>query len=199
MIHHQYGISLLVPQTSICRETSDGITNCWLFSQANLKCFFVSYQATSGNSSPDAESFDSPSLILDSLQFPSITSQGGDTLEFEEGEFMEGLEFPDIGKDSDSETENVHPVRRSEVDSKPKTVEIEQMQTKEPIDRVNSQAASRTSESALASSANMDVSDYEMLDQSEAEGMTPTDETDNIDSQSGLGSVTNYVGKWLGY
>ena len=112
---------------------------------------------------------------------------------------MKGLEFPDIGKDSDSETENVHPVSRSEVDSKPKTVEIEQMQTKEPIDRVNSQTASRTPESALTSSANMDVSDYEMLDQSEAEGMTPTDETDNVDSQSGLGSVTNYVGKWLGY
>ena len=198
MTHHEYGISPLVPQTSICRETSDGITNCWLFFQANLNCFFVSFQATSGNSSPDAESFDSPSLILDSLQFPSI-SQAGDTLEFEEGEFMKGLEFPDIGKDSDSETENVHPVSRSEVDSKPKTVEIEQMQTKEPIDRVNSQTASRTPESALTSSANMDVSDYEMLDQSEAEGMAPTDETDNVDSQSGLGSVTNYVGKWLGY
>ena len=198
MTHHQYGISALFLHTSICRETSDGITNCWLFSQANLKYFFVSYQATSGNSSPYAESFDSPSLILDSLQFPSI-SQGGDTLEFEEGEFTKGLEFPDIGKDSDSETENVHPVSRSEVDSKPKTVEIEQMQTKEPIDRVNSQTASRTPESALTSSANMDVSDYEMLDQSEAEGMTPTGETDNVDSQSGLGSVTNYVGKWLGY
>ena len=189
---------MLIPQTSFCRETNGGVTNCWLFSQANLKCFFVSYQATSGNSSPDAESFDSPSVLLDSLQFPSI-SQGGDTLEFEEGELMEGLEFPDIGKDSDSESENVHPVSRSQVDSKPKTVEIEQMQTKEPIDRVNSQTASRTAESALTSSANTDVSDYEMLDQSEAEGMTPTDETDNVDSQSGLGSVTNYVGKWLGY
>ena len=57
--------------------------------------FFVSYQATSGNSSPDAESFGSPSVLLDSLQFPSI-SRGGDTLEFEEGEFMEGLEFPEV-------------------------------------------------------------------------------------------------------
>ncbi|CAH3145587.1 unnamed protein product [Porites lobata] len=181
----------------IASAVSQGLSSLTEFSQ-NQNDDDSTQAATSGNSSPDAESFDSPSLILDSLQFPSI-SQAGDTLEFEEGEFMKGLEFPDIGKDSDSETENVHPVSRSEVDSKPKTVEIEQMQTKEPIDRVNSQTASRTPESALTSSANMDVSDYEMLDQSEAEGMAPTDETDNVDSQSGLGSVTNYVGKWLGY
>ena len=172
------------------------IVGCFLRLISNA--FFVSYQATTGNSSPGAESFDSSPALLDSLQFPSI-SQGGDTLEFEEGEFMEGLEFPDIGKDSDSESENVHLVSRSQVDSKPKTVEIEQMQTREPIDRVNSQTASRTPETAVTSSANMDVSDYEMLDQSEAEGMITSDETDKVDSQSGLGSVTNYVGKWLGY
>ena len=36
---HQYGISALVPQTSFCRETSGGVTKCWLQSQANNNWF----------------------------------------------------------------------------------------------------------------------------------------------------------------
>ena len=32
--HHQYGILVLVAQTSFHRETSCGVTKCWLFSQA---------------------------------------------------------------------------------------------------------------------------------------------------------------------
>lgn len=136
-------------------------------------------------------------MFLDSLQFSSI-SQGGDTLEFEEGQFMEGLEFPDIEKDSDSDSEPIHPVGKSSVDNKPKQVSTEETQVKELKHKVSRQT-SGTTESVMTSSGNTDVSDYEMLDQSEAEGMTPTDETDNVDSSGGLGSVTNYVGKWLGY
>ena len=34
---HQYGISVLVSQTSFCGETSRGIAKCWLFSQAIKK------------------------------------------------------------------------------------------------------------------------------------------------------------------
>ena len=30
--HHQYGISPLIPQTSLCGETSSGVLKCWLFS-----------------------------------------------------------------------------------------------------------------------------------------------------------------------
>ena len=37
--HHQYGILVLVAQTSFHRETSCGITKCWLFSQAILSAF----------------------------------------------------------------------------------------------------------------------------------------------------------------
>ena len=33
---HQYGISVVVPQKSLSRETSGGITKNWLFSHANL-------------------------------------------------------------------------------------------------------------------------------------------------------------------
>lgn len=142
-------------------------------------------------------SFDSSAVFLDSLQFSSI-SQGGDTLEFEEGQFMEGLEFPDIEKDSDSDSEPIHPVGKSNVDNKPKQVSAEETQVKELKDKVSRQT-SGTTESVMTSSGNTDVSDYEVLDQSEAEGMTPTDETDSVDSSGGLGSVTNYVGKWLGY
>ena len=32
---HQYGISVLVSQTSFGGETSGGVVKCWLFSQAN--------------------------------------------------------------------------------------------------------------------------------------------------------------------
>ena len=32
---HQYGISVLVPQTSFQREISGDVAKCWLFSQAN--------------------------------------------------------------------------------------------------------------------------------------------------------------------
>ena len=34
LMRHQYGISALVSQTSLGRETSDSITKCWLFYQA---------------------------------------------------------------------------------------------------------------------------------------------------------------------
>ena len=34
---YQYGISKLIPQTSFCNETSDGFTECWLFSLAQLR------------------------------------------------------------------------------------------------------------------------------------------------------------------
>ena len=34
VMRHQYEISALVPQMSICRETSGGIAKCRLFSQA---------------------------------------------------------------------------------------------------------------------------------------------------------------------
>lgn len=149
---------------------------------------------TPGSESP---SFDSSAVFLDDLQFSSV-SQGGDTLEFEEGEFMEGLEFPDIEKDSDSESEPIQQVGKAQVDFKPKQVTVEKYQAKEPKDKESSQP-SVTSSNAMTSSANTDVSDYEMLDRSEAEDMIPTDETDTADSTGGLGSVTNYVGKWLGY
>ena len=35
MTRHQYGISALVPQTSLLGETSDGVAKWRLFSQAN--------------------------------------------------------------------------------------------------------------------------------------------------------------------
>ena len=135
-------------------------------------------------------------MFLDDLQFSSL-SQGGDTLEFEEGEFMAGLEFPDIDRDTESDSEAIHPdSSKTTVDNKP-TQPKQTQEPKEPED-VGQRQASATPESIMTSSGNTDVSDYEMLDQSEAEGMTPTDETDNVDSTR-LGSVTNYVGKWLGY
>ena len=150
-----------------------------------------------GRETPDAESpsFDSSAVFLDDLQFSSL-SQGGSTLEFEEGEFMEGLEFPDIDRDTESDSEAIHPDIKTTVDNK--SMQPKQRQEpKEPKDNSNRQG-SGTPESIMTSSGNTDVSDYEMLDQSEAEGMTSTDETDNVDSIR-LGSVTNYVGKWLGY
>ena len=146
---------------------------------------------------PESPSFDSSAVFLDDLQFSSV-SQGGDTLEFEEGEFMEGLEFPDIDKDCDSESEPIQPVGKLQVDNKPKQVDTEEAHAKELKDKVSKQASGMP-DSVMTSSRNTDVSDYEMLDQSEAEGMTATDETDNVGSTGGLGSVTNFVGKWLGY
>ena len=152
---------------------------------------------TSGRETPDTESpsFDSSAVFLDDLQFSSL-SQGGSTLEFEEGEFMEGLEFPDIDRDSESDSESIHPDGKTTVNSKPTQTKHRQ-EPKELNDNCQRQA-SGTPESIMTSSGNTDVSDYEMLDQSEAEGMTSTNETDSVDS-TGLGSVTNYVGKWLGY
>ena len=161
--------------------------------------FFLSNKEIVRGETPDSEipSFDSSAVFLDDLQFSSV-SQGGDTLEFEEGEFMEGLAFPDIEKDSDSESEPVQRVGIAQVDFKPKKVTVEKYQANEPKDKESSQP-SVTSNNAMTASANTDVSDYEMLDRSEAEDMIPTDETDTADSTGGLGSVTNYVGKWLGY
>ena len=155
------------------------------------------YLGISEEETPEAESpsFDSSAVFLDDLQFSSL-SQGGDTLEFEEGDFMEGLEFPDIDRDTESESEGVHPVGKSRVDNKP-TQPNQTQEAKEPKEQVHQQS-SGTPESVMTSSGNTDVSDYEMLDQSEAEGMIPTDQTDNGDVTR-LGSVTNYVGKWLGY
>ena len=151
---------------------------------------------TSGRETPEAESpsFDSSAVFLDDLQFSSL-SQGGSTLEFE-GEFMEGLEFPDIDRDTESDSEAIHPDGKTTVDNKP-TPPKQRPELKEPKEDGQRQG-SGTPESIMTSSGNTDVSDYEMLDQSEAEGMTPADETDNVDSTR-LGSMTNYVGKWLGY
>ncbi|KAJ7391907.1 hypothetical protein OS493_016203 [Desmophyllum pertusum] len=148
-------------------------------------------QEISGGETPDAESpsFDSSAVFLDELQFSSL-SQGGDTLEFEEGEFMAGLEFPDIDRDTESDSEGIRRVGKSRVDNKPK-------QTDEPKDKGHRETTG-TPDSVMTSSGNTDVSDYEMLDRSEAEGMIPSDEMDNVDSTR-LGSMTNYVGKWLGY
>ena len=41
---HQYGISALVPQTSFCRETSGGVTKCWLQSQANNNSYWFHHK-----------------------------------------------------------------------------------------------------------------------------------------------------------
>lgn len=151
----------------------------------------------SGRETPDAESpsFDSSAVFLDDLQFSSL-SQGGSTLEFEEGEFMAGLEFPDIDRDTESDSEAIHPDSKTTVDNKP----MQPKQRQEPKESKDNgqRQGSGTPESIMTSSGNTDVSDYEMLEQSEAEGMTPTDQTDNVDPTR-LGSVTNYVGKWLGY
>ncbi|PFX33209.1 reticulophagy regulator 3-like [Stylophora pistillata] len=156
-------------------------------------------EGTSAQDTPEHEgespSLDSSAVFLDNLQFSSI-SQSGDTLEFEEGDFIRGLEFPDIERDSESDSEVVQPAGKSHVDSKP----THSKQTEEAMDlkeQVNLQT-SETLESVMKESVSSDVSDYEMLDQSEAEGMIPTDQTDNGNS-SPLGSATNYVGKWLGY
>lgn len=156
--------------------------------------FFI--KGTSEGETPDAESpsLNSSAVFLDELQFPSLSQCG--TMEFEEGEFMQGLEFPDLDGDTESDSEAIHPDGKTTVDHKPAHSKQRQ-EPREPRDSGHTQA-SGTAESIMTSSGNTDVSDYEMLDQSEAEGMTPTDETDNVDSTR-LGSVTNYVGKWLGY
>ena len=166
-----------------------------------LKYFliFSFYQEIPASTTPDPESpsFDSSAVFLDELQFSSI-SQAGDTLGFGEGEFMEGLEFPDIEKDSDPEPEPSQPVDKSRVDNNSKQVTTKEGKSKELRDIVETEP-SGTPHNGVSSSGNTDVSDYEMLDQSEAEGMTPTHETDNVDSAGGLRSVSNYLGKWLGY
>ena len=216
-----------VGQPSFCQMAPPTYSNCYLGNAASCThfprssilmsgvCFYLNFPASKfsfqhffifpafhqGNAesaTPDPESFDSSAVFLDDLQFSSI-SQGGDTLEFE-GEFMEGLEFPDIDQNSDSESEHIdhEPISNLQVDNKPKQVAIKEAQSKKSNDGVSKQT-SGSSKSVMTSSGNTDVSDYEMLDQSEAEGMTPTDETDNVDSSGRLGSVTNYVGKWLGY
>lgn len=161
------------------------------FLHLHLDFVFDSRLEISGGETPDAESpsFDSSAVFLDELQFSSL-SQGGDTLEFEEGEFMAGLEFPDIDRDTESDSEGIRRVGKSRVDNKPK-------QTDEPKDKGHRETTG-TPDSVMTSSGNTDVSDYEMLDRSEAEGMIPSDEMDNVDSTR-LGSMTNYVGKWLGY
>ena len=43
---HQYEISVLVPQTSFRRETSDDVTKCWLFTQAKRNYFSATTQTT---------------------------------------------------------------------------------------------------------------------------------------------------------
>ena len=44
---HQYGISVLVSQTSFRGETSGGVAKCWLFSQATLSAVKNTYQTSS--------------------------------------------------------------------------------------------------------------------------------------------------------
>jgi len=43
VMHHQYGISELVPQTSFCRRSSGGIAKWHLSSQANIKFTFMTW------------------------------------------------------------------------------------------------------------------------------------------------------------
>ncbi|XP_058964996.1 reticulophagy regulator 3 [Pocillopora verrucosa] len=156
-------------------------------------------QEISAQDTPESEvgsqSLNSSTVFVDNLQFSSI-SQFGDTLELEEGELMRGLEFPDIERDSESDTEAVQPAGKSQVDSEP-THSKQMDEAKESKEQVNQQI-SETLESTMKESISSDVSDYEMLDPSEAEGMIPTDQTDSGNS-SRLGSATDYVGKWLGY
>ena len=40
--HHRYGISVLVSQTLFCRETSNGVAQCRLFSQVTPIYFNIS-------------------------------------------------------------------------------------------------------------------------------------------------------------
>lgn len=113
---------------------------------------------------------------------------------------MEGLEFPDIEQDSDSESEPFRSINESQLDKKPK--EVATSQEKGMLSKENAcNPGLNITENVTHSLGNSDVSeDYEMLERSDAEGMTLVDESDNVDSATeGLGSVTNYVGKWLGY
>ena len=43
VMHHQYGISALIPQTSFCRRSSGGIAKWRLSSQANIKFTFMTW------------------------------------------------------------------------------------------------------------------------------------------------------------
>lgn len=143
-------------------------------------------------------SVDSSAVFMGGLQFPSV-SQTTDTFEFQEGEFIEGLEFPDIEQDSDSDPEPFHSINKSQLDKKLK--EVATSHDKGKISKENAfNPELNITENVTYSLGNSDVSeDYEMLEQSDAEGMTVLDKSDILDSTAGLGSVTNYVGKWLGY
>ena len=70
MKRHQYGISELVSQTSFRGETSGGIAECRLFSQANFLSFWLPFTRLA-ISTPYAALFGNPSCErrtrLDSL------------------------------------------------------------------------------------------------------------------------------------
>ena len=143
------------------------------------------------------ESFDNSAVFLEGLRVSSL-SQTKDGVEAEEGEFMAGLEFPDVDKDTySSSTESLHLVDKSGSGDHDQNEPYSQTDARQPKE---TRDVSKTPDSTMTSSGNTDVSDFELLDQAEAEGMTGRDETDKtVASTTSLGSVTSYVGKWLGY
>ena len=115
---------------------------------------------------------------LDTL--PSVRS-GDESLE--EKDFMEGLEFPDIaGEPYHSSNESLNLI-----DGRSSSSAVRSSVPTPPV----------ATSSSTSQQSSLDVSDFEVVDRSEAEGLSTREGGGTLPAN--ISAVSSYIGKWLGY
>ena len=146
---------------------------------------------------------------MEGMNFPSM-SQGAESFDFEDQDFVQGLEFPDIEDGYNSSTESLHLVgtgqsnkrKRDNVgqNQQPGVTFALPAQTNSELGSNQLRKTQRQSQNMMSSSGHSSLSDdFEVLDSSEADDLDLRGDR-GAGSSSQLGTaVTSYLGKWLGY
>ncbi|XP_001641152.2 uncharacterized protein LOC5521340 [Nematostella vectensis] len=124
-------------------------------------------------------------FLPDNPQLPSLSMGGSSTWEYDDDDFTQGLEFPDIdAKEYHSSNESLNDTKTDSTDARPQHTVREGIGSKVTQSAGSSQSSTSTDLS----------SEYEFLERSEVDEMDSAREAGTTES-----TVSSYVGQLLGY
>ena len=146
-------------------------------------------------------------MFVEGMNFLSVSQmQGTGSLDLDDQDFMQGLEFPDIEDGYNSSTESLHLIgSENSIKSKKDRGDQQQSINVALPPRTSSSQNTRhrpthtQSQKVISSSGHSSFSDdFEVLDSSEADELVMQSDR-GMGDPSALGSAVTYFGKWLGY
>lgn len=146
-------------------------------------------------------------MFVEGMSFPSM-SQGAESIDLEDRDFMRGLEFPDIEDGYNSSTESLHLIgteksnkrNKDKVDKSRQAGKVSLQSQASSDQEIKGQNTQLQCRNVISSSSRSSFSDeFEVLETSEAEGLEMREDR-GTGPYSLLGSaMASYLGKWIGY